>query len=76
MFWKCLDGREYLIRTTADSSQKSLGRRAPETEAMYKDFTERKEMADLRLKGLTAALVRDQRINKTRHSMLVRRPAS
>ena len=31
---------------------------------MYKEFTEHKEMADLRLKGLTAALVRDQRMNK------------
>jgi hypothetical protein len=64
MFWKRQGEREYLIRTTADGSQKSLGRRTPETEAMHKDFTARKEMAVFRLKGLTAALVRDQRMNK------------
>jgi hypothetical protein len=65
MFWKRQGEREYLIRTTADGSQKSLGRRTPETEAMYKEFTDLKEMAEIRLKGLTAALVRGQRMNKT-----------
>jgi nitroreductase len=64
MFWKRQGERECLSRTGADGSQKSLGRRAPETEAIYKEFTERKEMAEIRLKGLTAALVRDQRMNK------------
>ena len=64
MYWKRRGEREYLIRTTADGSQKSLGRRTPETELLYKEFTERKEMAVIRLKGLTAALVRDQRMNK------------
>jgi hypothetical protein len=56
--------RDYLIRTTADVSQKSLGWRTPETEQLYKDFTESKEMAVIRLKGLTAALVCHQRMNK------------
>jgi hypothetical protein len=66
MHWrKRQTDREYLIRTTADGSQKSLGRRTPETEQIFKEFTERKEMAEIRLKGLTAALVRHQRMNKS-----------
>ncbi len=64
MFWKRQGEREYLIRTTADGSQKSLGRRTSETEEVFKKFNERKDMAVFRLKGLTAALVRDQRMNK------------
>ncbi|WP_426077341.1 GSU2403 family nucleotidyltransferase fold protein [Janthinobacterium sp. PSPC3-1] len=54
----------YLVRTTASGSEKSLGRRSPETEAMYASFRQRKELAELRRDGLKASLSKHKRMNR------------
>jgi hypothetical protein len=42
MFWKETPSGSYLIRTSLSNSQKSLGPRTPETEAISDDFIQRK----------------------------------
>ena len=54
----------YLVRTSASGSEKSLGPRSPETEAMYASFRQRKELAEERRDGLKAALVKHKRMNR------------
>lgn len=54
----------YLVRTSASGSEKSLGRRSPETEAMYASFRQRKEMAAERRDGLKASLLKQKRMNR------------
>ncbi|EZP41641.1 hypothetical protein D3C87_1067360 [compost metagenome] len=54
----------YLVRTSASGSEKSLGRRSPETEAMYASFRQRKEMAAERRDGLKASLLKHKRMNR------------
>lgn len=54
----------YLVRTSASGSEKSLGRRSPETEAMYARFRQRKEMAAARRDGLKASLLKQKRMNR------------
>lgn len=54
----------YLVRTSASGSEKSLGPRSPETEAMYASFRQRKELAEERCDGLKAALVKHKRMNR------------
>jgi hypothetical protein len=45
MYWQTKHGKDYLIRTSASNSQKSLGPRSPENEDIYRRFIERKELA-------------------------------
>lgn len=54
----------YLVRTSAFGSEKSLGPRSPETEAMYSSFRQRKERAEARRDGLKAALAKHRRMNR------------
>ncbi|WP_233575606.1 GSU2403 family nucleotidyltransferase fold protein [Noviherbaspirillum saxi] len=54
----------YLVRTSASGSEKSLGPRSPETEALYKSFQQRKALAEERLAGLKAALAKHKRMNR------------
>ncbi len=54
----------YLVRTSASGSEKSLGPRSRETEAMYASFRQRKELAEARRDGLKAALVKHRRMNR------------
>jgi len=54
----------YLIRTSAAGSEKSLGPRSPETEAIYTAFRQKKEASEQRLAGLSAALTSHQRMNR------------
>jgi len=54
----------YLVRTSASGSEKSLGPRSPETEAMYASFRTRKELAEQRLAGLKTALAKHKRMNR------------
>ncbi len=54
----------YLVRTSASGSEKSLGPRSPETEAMYASFRQRKELAEQRRDGLKAGLVKHKRMNR------------
>ena len=64
MYWKNVAQGEYLVRTSVRNAQKSLGPRSAETEAMYASFTQRKQEAEARLKDLSAALTRQQRLNR------------
>lgn len=54
----------YLVRTSASGSEKSLGPRSPETEAIYTSFRRRKELAAARCDGLKAALLKHKRMNR------------
>lgn len=54
----------YLVRTSASGSEKSLGPRSPETEAIYESFRRRKEMAEERRAGLKEALAKHKRMNR------------
>lgn len=64
MYWKTVNGSDYLVRTSARNAQKSLGPRSADTEAMYASFVARKEQSDTRVKNLTAAVKRQQRMNR------------
>lgn len=64
MYWKSGGKTEYLIRTSPANSQKSLGPRNPETEAIYKRFMVRKSAAEQRQSTLQSTLVRHQRMNR------------
>ena len=54
----------YLVRTGASGSEKSLGPRSPETEAIYASFHQRKEVAEQRRDGLKIALAKHTRMNR------------
>ena len=56
MLWRQVNGKTYLIRTNADNSQKSLGPRNADTEAMYDKFMARKKLSSERVAGLRQAL--------------------
>lgn len=64
MYWKRQGKTEYLIRTTPSNSQKSLGPRSPETESIYKKFTERKTSSEGRVKSLASQLGVHKRLNR------------
>jgi hypothetical protein len=54
----------YLVRTSASGSEKSLGPRSAETEAIYASFRQRKALAEERRDGLKGALVKQKRMNR------------
>jgi hypothetical protein len=64
MYWKTVKGVDYLVRTSARNVQKSLGARSAATEAIHAGFFARKNEAQARVKGLTEALARHQRMNR------------
>lgn len=64
MYWKTVNGRDYLIRTSAGNAQKSLGLRTAETEAIQASFAARKMEAETRVKDLRATVQRHQRLNR------------
>lgn len=64
MYWQNKNGTDYLIRTTASGSQKSLGPRSKEKEEIYNDFTARKERIEKRFSDLNSELNRHQRMNR------------
>ncbi len=67
MHWKVQGAYEYLIRTSRTNSQKSLGPRSPETEDIFRRFSERKESSGQRLAALRTTLERHQRMNRALH---------
>ena len=67
MYWKLQGQTEYLIRTSTRNSQKSLGPRSAETEAIYQKFMARKTTAEQRLADLSTELIRQQRMNRALH---------
>lgn len=64
MLWRQVSGKTYLIRTHADNSQKSLGPRSADTEAVYDKFMARKKMSGERVAGLRQALQLHQKLNR------------
>ena len=64
MLWRQVSGKTYLIRTNIDNSQKSLGPRSAETEAVYEKFMARKKMSGERVAGLRQALQLHQKLNR------------
>jgi len=64
MVWKTVDTKDYLIRTSPNADQKSLGRRSAETEAIYASFTAKKSVMEERLSGLKAAVAKHERLNR------------
>jgi hypothetical protein len=65
MRWKKIKDKEYLIRlTNARGDGRSLGVRSPETEAVYAQFTEGKQLAYEKYHGLTDRLKLQARLNK------------
>lgn len=64
MYWKKQGGGEYLIRTGVRNTQKSLGPRSADNEAIYARFVERKAAAEQRLAELNEAMTRQQRMNR------------
>jgi len=67
MIWRTVKGHEYLIKTGADSSQKSIGPRNEETEAIHAKFVKRKDADESRVKTLKEELEKQQRINRAVH---------
>ncbi len=64
MYWKHEGAYEYLVKTYPDNRQSRQGRRSPETENIYKDFTTRKQAVESRLQSLRPALIDAERMNK------------
>ena len=64
MLWRQVSGKTYLIRTNTDNSQKSLGPRTAETEAVYEKFMARKKWLSERVTGLRQALQLHQKLNR------------
>jgi hypothetical protein len=64
MLWRELRGKQTLIRTSANSAQKSLGVHSVETQAMHDSFVARKASAEVRFKALKAPLATQQRLNR------------
>ena len=64
MYWKRQGEYEYLVKTLPDNRQKRIDPRSAKTEAIFKDFTERKTEIEARLKSLQGALKEAERLNK------------
>jgi hypothetical protein len=64
MYWHKGSGAGYLVRTSPSGSEKSLGPRSAQTEALYEAFQRRKERAQVRLTGLKAAVAKHKRMNR------------
>jgi hypothetical protein len=64
MYWKQQADYEYLVKTTPDNRQQRIGKRSPETELVFKEFTARKADLEARLKSLREALTDAERLNK------------
>ncbi|MEY4713609.1 MAG: hypothetical protein RIS88_3059 [Pseudomonadota bacterium] len=64
MYWHKGPGTDYLVRTSAAGSEKSLGPRSAQTETLYEAFRQRKSQAQSRLAGLKEAVARHKRMNR------------
>ena len=64
MYWHKGAGAGYLVRTSPAGSEKSLGPRSAQTEALYEAFQHRKQQAQARLAGLKEALAKHKRMNR------------
>ncbi len=64
MYWKSQSGRDYLIRTSVNNTQKSLGVRSEQTEETYRRFIDRKSATEERLGQLQKTMLKHQRLNR------------
>jgi len=64
MLWRTSKGHEYLIQTSSDNRQRSLGRRSAETESKYEQFVTRKRAAQDRLRALRQQMAIHYRMNR------------
>lgn len=64
MYWKRVDGYEYLIKTGKGNRQDSQGARDERTEKIYEEFHQRKAPLQERLAALETSLQEAQRFNK------------
>lgn len=64
MVWKTVKGTDYLIRTSPQGDQKSLGPRTPQLEQVHADFVSRKASIEERLRAAREQLDRHKRLNK------------
>ena len=64
MLWRQVHGNTFLVRTNTDNSQKSLGPRSADTEAVYDKFMARKKLVSDRITGLRQALQLHQKLNR------------
>lgn len=65
MFWRISKGNEYLIRSSKDNRQHSLGRRSADTEATYERFSSEKHRALSTLTALRHQLAMHYRQNRS-----------
>ena len=64
MYWKRQDAYEYLVKTAPNNRQKRLGPRSAQLEAVYAEFTGRKQALEQRLAALRLQLTDAERTNK------------
>jgi hypothetical protein len=64
MFWREMNGRNYLVRSTPDGRQKGLGVESETTRRAFEAFTARKAAVEARLKDLRDQTVMMQRLNR------------
>jgi hypothetical protein len=64
MFWREQAGRNYLIKLSPDSKQRSLGPETEETHKTFERFMKRKEEVEARLKDLRAQADVTKRMNR------------
>ena len=64
MYWKRQGEHQYLVKTSPDNRQKSLGLRSPQLEAAYEEFTNHKQAHEARLASLRSQLKDAERLNK------------
>lgn len=64
LFWRDVNGRDYLIRGNSAGAQTSLGPRSPDTEAIHERFTAHKGAASERVKALKQALEQQRKLNR------------
>lgn len=65
MLWRTSKGHEYLIQTSSDNRQRSLGRRSAETESHYDQFVTRKRAAQEHLRTLRQKMTMHTRRNRS-----------
>lgn len=64
MLWRTAKGHEYLIQTSSDNRQRSLGRRTAETESKYEQFITQKRTAQDGLRALRQQMAIHNRMNR------------
>lgn len=64
MYWKRQGEHEYPVKTAPNNRQKRSGKRTPESEQIYQEFTTRKRELEARLASLREQLRDAERLNK------------